>query len=36
MNMHLLIWNGHELSENSDVSDSESDDNQDNDVQVNE
>ena len=26
----------HELSENSDVSDSESDDNQDNDVQVNE
>ena len=37
MNMHLLILeHGHELSENSDVSDSESDGNQDNDVQVNE
>ena len=32
----INLEHGHELSENSDVSDSESDDNQDNDVQVNE
>ena len=32
----INLEHGHKLSENSDVSDSESDDNQDNDVQVNE
>ena len=32
----INLEHGHELSESSDVSDSESDDNQDNDVQVNE